>query len=373
MLQTATSASGSKSPAIQPTAPKESEFPPAAQDLARASFRAVAPVPALEETVAAAILDEVDATLYAASGKHVLPKILEALGTDRATAIAMFVKEERNGTTASIIGRITGVPRDDIRRICPQADEASLENPARAEALTKEVFSLITKNGLATPGHLAIESLTSLTSAPDDDYSSQRQKVVARYEQSLVEACETKGVEVIAFAAGRAGDALGRAARAAGMGITAGAKAIGIFLLRSLITQHLPRFIKDKIALENDSSVARRMLSAVASGLLSGAATTLLGGYLLVRLGAIPPSYSVQDFVLRMGPMMIMGGLGELMVKAISAAEEDRPIGSLALESVGLLYRLGALGTGKVGQGLESFRDKNKERKINKLKEQGLL
>lgn len=246
------------------------EFPPPAKDLADASFlrRDLAKKQAgREEIIAYAIIDEIDLLVGEALGQRAITRLFQGAGLDKGKALEAFLGRRRalqEESMETTIAALTGANWDEISVRWQQAQQMGTpQDPEHiARRFTKE---LAQHTGLRS---LVIETVARLTAPSVTDYDTRKSEVTEQFEDMFKDSCKATPSDIALYVS-----------RVFGSNLISAAKNVGVFLFRSIITQNLPRFIKEKLKIEPKEDA-----SFHASLLVSGAASVALAAHTLSLL-----------------------------------------------------------------------------------------
>lgn len=216
------------------------------------------------------VLDELDSLAVKNTGARAITMLLKRLNTTREATAEKFAADiempGKQEDIEKIMYTAVGLKRGVIPEGTPQQSE--VKDAAR------RMIAEARRSGL-TLRQITINSVTNLTGLSESS-------VVNEYKGLFEKISAPKASDVFGYAFG---------------GFIEGAKDIGsrvgIFLLRSVITQNLPGFVKDRMRIEYDSPPDQDRATWWTSTVVAGLANGLIGAYLLAR--TLPPSPTPHD------------------------------------------------------------------------------
>lgn len=271
-----------------------------------------APEPARspKEIAALAVLNHLDSTAETTIGEPAITMLLRRLDTDKESAAREYA--DRSGpaaegaTVTDIVCDVAGVKWDDIRWEY-SASTGGKDGQSDPDAVAAGIIRAAIKNDIRLR-ELTINSVTNVTLG-SQDFREQKRSVSDEYSSLFEKISAPRASDFFQYMFGGFVE-----------GVKNVSKAVGLFLLRSVVTQNLPGFLKQYIPVENNSpSEEHDQATWWTSTVLAGFANAVIGASIIAR--ALPPSSSTEPVSLAAGigimaGFTVVGWLLELALRA---------------------------------------------------------
>lgn len=304
----------------------QQEFPAPAPDsvLAQASFQprgrsiqvagTVESVRSNRYAAALAILGRLDDIAEKTMGVPAISMLLENLGTNKEAAAQGFEDSTKaEGAEARIedlMREITGVSREALNPYmpdCANGAEDGGRQPSQFDAIAQRVIKAAEKDDISLRD-LTINSVTHLTKA-SRDYHEWKPAVRKEYNDLFEKISAPRAADFFQYAFGGFIE-----------GTKNAGKSVGLFLLRSIITQNIPGFIKNNIPLEyNSPSDEHDQATWWTSTAIAGFANAYIATSIISRCITSPSSPEPYSLAKEIGAWALLTGIGWLIELGLRA------------------------------------------------------